>query len=195
MKSILFTIVLLFTITLCSLGQNTNQTMEDQFSDFIEGSETFKDYKVIKISDLNVFFNSIKDTISSRNILIEALSSENEILINQKEKAEQDLIKSNQEVEALNLQTTTINILGISVDKTAYKIFNSSIIFLLLALILFLFIKLKERAATTNKKIAAYNEIESKFENYKKDALDKQMKLRRELQTEKNMVEKIRNTN
>ena len=60
--------------------------------------------------------------------------------------------------------------------------------FLLIALIIGLWLKLKSDGIATKEAKRSLSLVEKEYENYKKRALDNQMKLKRELQTERNKL-------
>ncbi|HNP19006.1 MAG TPA: hypothetical protein PKL31_11265 [Fulvivirga sp.] len=184
---------LLFILLICISAHAVEATgINDQFKELKESSETFKEYKVIKINVLNDFWKSVMDSIKTKESVIAKLQSENSV-----DKANIDQLKANLEVrdatiEELQYATSHINVLGVEFGKTFYKILNFTIIGILLVFCGILIISLKERRNIAKTKISAFDKLELKFEDYKRAALDKQMKLRRELQTEINKREQKR---
>ncbi len=188
------TILLLFTVILLCFSVHIVEakSIEDQFDELKESSETFKEYKVIKIKTLNDFWKSVLDSINVKEAAIAKLQSENSV-----NKTNIDQLKANMEVrdaaiEELQYATSHINVLGVEFGKTFYQILNFTIISILLVFCGILIVSLKERRNIAKTKISAFEKLELKFEEYKRSSLDKQMKLRRELQTEINKREQKR---
>ena len=181
------------TLTLLFICQFTiAQNLQNQFTDLRDNSETFKEYKVIKLYELNKFWKGVTDTLNVNSTTITEL--QNKVARHDAEiKNLNDIIAKNKsEMIDLEFGVAHITILGLPMSKTAYQIVNFTIIITLLVLIAFLVFKYNERRSTAKEKINAYNNLEEKFAEYQKTALEKQMKLRRELQTERNKLEQIR---
>ena len=62
-STLLFALVALFTTFVFS--QENSNTLEDQFTDVIEKSNRYQDYKVVKIFKLNNLRKSVNDTIAA----------------------------------------------------------------------------------------------------------------------------------
>ncbi len=169
------------------------QTTDEQFQELKENAETFKEYKVIKIETLNSFWKSISDSLNAKNATINQLSKKITLQQNEVDGIQNSMLQMKQQLSDLEHDATHINIIGFSLDKVGFQVFNFLFIAGLLAIIGLSAFTLKDRQKVANEKIRAYNGLESEFEEYKKDALEKQMKLRRELQTERNKLEQIQN--
>jgi large-conductance mechanosensitive channel len=188
--SILIPILLLFNIGLSA----SPNPIDDQFKALNESSETFKEYKVIKISAINNFWKSVMDSIYAKEAMIASLKTENT-----SNKVKIDQLKANigvkeASIEELQYATTHISLFGINFGKVFYQIINFIIIGVLLVFSFILIINLNERRSIAKTKIDDFAKLEIQFEEYKKDALNKQMKLRRELQTERNKLEQKKST-
>ena len=95
-------------------------------------------------------------------------------------------------IDEKEFDTTHINVLGIAWSKETYKVFNFVAIIALILLVGFLFFQFKnsQRIAVAKKK--DFTKLSEEYEEYKRTALEKQMKLRRELQTERNRINDLR---
>ena len=184
----------LFTILFLLVGQLNAQQLNQQFSDLMDNTETFKDYKVIKIEELNKFWEIVRDTTTLNKAKIDELRTLNESLLSNAENDQQTIESKHQEIEILKSQISNINVFGISVEKTFFKIVVFSTIGALILILAFSFVKLKERMSIANTRIQDYDLLEREYEAFKKEALEKQMKLRRELQTERNRQDEKRST-
>lgn len=183
----------LIAFALLSLSQITfAQNLQDQFTDLRDNSETFKEYKVIKIYELNRFWKGVADTLKTNNATISELQKKIASHDDEIKKLSNTIAECKANILDLQFGVEHLTIFGLPIGKTAYQVLNFSIIVTLLVLIAFLFFKYNERRSTAREKINAFNNLEEKFADYQKTALEKQMKLRRELQTERNKLEQIR---
>lgn len=187
---------LFFTLAFLALSHfSYTQKLQDQFTDLRDNSETFKEYKVIKLSELNKFWRGVNDSLknnSSKIAELQSTISTHEAEIN---KLNGQIEESKANMQDLEFGVEHITIFGLSISKTAYQVVNFTVIITLLILIAFLFFKYNERRSTAKEKVNAFNNLEAKFAEYQKSALEKQMKLRRELQTERNKLEQKRSIN
>lgn len=182
-------------VIFCLLGSVAQaQTLNEQFNELKDNSETFKSYKVIKETELNSFWNTVMDSVSIKEESIAASSA----TIERQEKEVAELKATIQEKDQLleekEYAGTHIEVLGIDFSKEGYKMFNLILISLLILTMAVLIYKFKDNNKIARKKSNDYNRLESEFEEYKRNALEKQMKLRRDLQTAQNRLEEIRST-
>lgn len=165
-----------------------NQTLNEQFRILIQDSETYNEYKVIKQDKLNAFNNVIGDSVDAftksreeANAKIRTqkatIESLNEII------SEKDETISSGEEEKSNL-----SVLGVQFDKQTYAIISLIMPFLLIVVIVSLLVKMKNNITDTKEAKKSLISVEKEFDEYKKRALDTQMKLKRELQTERNKL-------
>lgn len=170
------------------------QTLNEQFNELKESSETFKSYKVIKETELNAFWKAVMDSVGIKEQKISEASTR----IQQQEKEianlKSTIEQKDQLLEEKEYAGTHISVLGIDFSKDAYKMFNLIIISILILSMAVLAYKFKDNNKTARKKSNDFNRLELEFEEYKRNALEKQMKLRRDLQTARNRLEEMRST-
>lgn len=182
---------ILFTIALFSFGATFSQSVDKQYDSLINKSETFKDYKVIKITELNSFWKNVMDSVNNQKQTIAELKME---VDNQNKKiatqsSEIETLKNR--ITELEGQTSSIEVIGIDTDKTVFKVVVLAFSTALIAIIGFLLFQLKDKLTLAKTKVKDYQSLEIKYEEFRKSALEKQMKLRRDLQTERNRLEEI----
>lgn len=170
------------------------QTLDEQFNEMKSNAYTYKEYKNVKEVTLNEFWNVVRDSLDTKEKKIVSAQS----TINAQEEKINELNSTIGEqkstIDEKEFDTEHINVLGIDMGKESYKMFNTiAIVFLLvLAGLLFYQYNHSKKFATAKKK--DYEKLSGDFEEYKRNALEKQMKLRRELQTERNKIDEIRST-
>ncbi|NOS55253.1 MAG: hypothetical protein HOP37_03245 [Cyclobacteriaceae bacterium] len=163
-------------------------TLQDRFALMKTSSQTFQDYKVIKEIVLNGVWKISQDSV---NRLKGALATQR-ASISQLEKSlsdERSLIeKVRTSQQGLEYDSTHISILGLSFGKT---LFVSGVFIVLLGMLLLLGgllakVRLISSEAKETKDLLNFSTHE--LEEYKKKSLEKQAKLSRELQTERNRI-------
>lgn len=170
------------------------QNLNEQFKQLKDNSETFKSYKVIKETELNAFWKTVQDSVGNKEQRLS--DAQNLIDVQKKELAElRGVIKEKDEQLAEKEHAGThITVMGIDFLKDSYILINVVIISLLLIAMAILLYKFKDNNRIARKKTNDYERLDNEFENYKRNALEKQMKLRRDLQTAKNRLDEIRST-
>lgn len=166
--------------------EQKNNTIDTQFSDLIENSNTYQTYKVIKISELGVLQRNIRDSISTLKTTITQSES---IISDQNNKIDSithQIEGLNIELEQTQKKVENINFLGISTQKSSYNFIMWSIIIALLLVSSILFISFKKRHNDTKDAREKLAETESELESLRKRSLEREQKVRRELQDEIN---------
>lgn len=161
-------------------------TIENQFTKAYRLSNTWQDYKMIKRSYFVSFQKSILDSVTGlkKNIATKQ----------QKINEQQTTITSlNERISSLNGNLSTaiskennIFLFGIPMSKASYNILLWSIIAGLIAGLAFFVYKFKSSNLLTREAKDSLAEIELEFEQHRKKAIEKEQKLRRQLQDEIN---------
>jgi VIT1/CCC1 family predicted Fe2+/Mn2+ transporter len=162
--------------------------LQERYQVMKAGSQTYESYKVIRENILDGFWkitlDSVKDikkTLAASNAEITSLKIEIQSL--------KDSIKTQQaSVEDILFDSTHINVLGIPFSKSVFIVIVASIIGALIFLVATVFARMKYLNSLANEKALIATSITNEFEEYKKKALDKQTKLSRELQNERNRI-------
>lgn len=186
-KKILILCSLFIGISFTGISQEESEnTIDSQITDLIEKSNTYQSYKVIEISNLRTLQRNIKDSISSLKTTIAdsksiILEQNNKIdsITHQIEKLNRDLAQTQEKVE-------NINFLGIPTQKSSYNSIMWSIIIVLLLISSVLFFRFKKSHGDTKDAREKLEETEVELENLRKRSLEREQKVRRQLQDEIN---------
>lgn len=197
MKYSSFAITLLLCIFLSNYAISQEekegpQTLREQFREMLDKSETYTEYKVVKRTSLSAYSRSVQDSISAFRNEISALKnqvSDQKSQINQLSKQIDDLKSQLDKSESLR---ESISFLGINFNKATYHIFVWVIIGGLAGFGVFAYSSFVRSNKVTAKSKKEIKEIELEYEEHKKRSHEKQIKMGRELQTERNNVEELR---
>ena len=167
-------------------------TLREQFVFLKEESNTYKDKKIIRETELNRFWTNVRDSLVQVHQQL-ALTKNN---INT-QKAEIDTLNARLEsqremVEESEHASTHISVMGIDVLKSNFLSFfwiTASVLTLLLLGALYQYRNSKMVTSKTQYNLRA---IQRELEDFRKKSLEKERKLRRELQTERNRVEELK---
>jgi hypothetical protein len=149
-------------------------------------AQTYQDFKVIKENALDGFWKITKDSIRrSKDDLMAARSKiiqlENDV------KMSQDSLKHRElSVSGIVFDSQHINVLGIPFTKSAFLTMITIVLVILGLLLLVLSGTLKLTRSSLRERSDVVDSIQREFEEYKRKALDKETKILRQLQDERN---------
>ncbi len=166
-------------------------TISSQFEFLVKRSNNWRDergqsYEVIKKN----WIEKIKShTLDSLKAVHKNLAETKQVVTNQTKEIKQlKSSLSNTETDLLNTnkEKDSMSVLGIQVSKTGYNGLMWSIIGGLLAFLLFFVYKFKNSNTITKEARLKLAETEEEFEEHRKTALEREQKVRRQLQDEIN---------
>ncbi|WP_018479244.1 hypothetical protein [Pontibacter roseus] len=181
-------------------------SLSGQFNELKTKSNSYnegnREYKVVNVSLLNSFWQSVQATIKqTEQKQIKDLNAAREDLaaartkIEEQEKQLAALKQDNAEKEAAVQQSedavNNLSVLGLNVHKQVYVIINTAIIALLLIVLGIVFTQYKSSKKVTDEKKKEYEDIDREYNDYKKNARERELKIKRELQTEMNLVAEL----
>ena len=183
-------------LSVSSFSQQASDTLSipEQFDRIYRISTSYQEYKVIK----KTRFQQLKQHVSdSLNTLKKEVENKDALILSQK-----DSIKDIKEIastfEADYRQTLTrthsINFLGIEVAKSTYNLVVWSAIGVLVIFLLYFIYKFRNSNIVTTQAKSDLQELEEEFAVHKKKSLEREQKLRRQLQDEINKQRGVLNT-
>ncbi|MDN3618737.1 MULTISPECIES: hypothetical protein [Polaribacter] len=187
MKSLLITL-LIFTATISFSQETVEETnsIENQFDKIYRVSTTYQSYKVISKDSYQSLKSNVLDSLKSSKMII----SKKDILLNaEKENIEKNKIllsKTKLDLEASLIKENSISVAGLQLSKVTYNLILWSIVIILLLALSYFIFKFTRSNVLTREAKDNLAEIEEEFEKHRKNTLDKEQKLRRQLQDEIN---------
>ena len=169
-----------------------NATLTERFQIMKSKSETFNEYKVIKVNVLDGVWKVVMDSIKARKVQLHESAVTISRLEGELKNTQEALQQKEASLKDLAYASTHISVLGIDVDK---NVFLGIVAVITLALILMLggiTGKLRLMYSSVREKIDLVNTTLCELEEYKRKSLDKQTKLSRELQNERNKLMELR---
>ncbi|SDI19903.1 tRNA (guanine-N1)-methyltransferase [Winogradskyella thalassocola] len=161
-------------------------TIDNQFEFVIRRSNSWQDYKTVK----KTWLYALKaHTLDSLKAVHKDLVDTQAIVKKQAgeiESLKSSLSNTESTLNATNDEKDNISLFGIQTNKASYKILMWSIIGGLLVLLLFFIYKFKGSNSATREAKHKLEEVESEFEEHRRNALEREQKVRRQLQDELN---------
>lgn len=190
----LLLVTLLLTVSI-SFGQTVKKftdtgSVSNQFDNLIKNSNKYQEYKVVKTTWLYKLKANVTDSIS---VSEKEITSANKLVNSQKKSI--DSLKlaihtSEASIQNLNNEIQSISLFGLQINKSAFKTLMFSIILILMVLLVFFFSKFKQSNSITTQTKLNLKELDEEFESHRKKALEREQKVRRQLQDELNKQKK-----
>lgn len=161
-------------------------SIDSQMEYVIEESNNYQQYKVIEEKWIRKLRSHVKDTLSAmrneRNQLKDELNARAEKIkaLNLDLKSTHDTLANTRKAQ------NEMAFVGVPLEKSSYRITMWSIIaVLVIALLIFVF-RFNRSNATTRQSRETLANVQDEFDDHRKRALEREQKLRRELQDELN---------
>ena len=163
-----------------------NGTIESQFDYLYRKSSSYQEYKVVK----QTFYYKIKNNVlDSLKVLKNELASTKQLVETQNIEVNElkgALKTTNDNLTNVTQEKDNIKLLGIPLTKSSYNTILWSIITGLVLFLLFFMYRFKNSNSVTKQANKSLAEIEEEFFAFKTIALEREQKVRRELQDEIN---------
>ncbi|HEY8935478.1 MAG TPA: hypothetical protein VIM65_09675 [Cyclobacteriaceae bacterium] len=193
-------IILFFhLITISAIAQPSTEalkaqdlTLKDRYVLMKTKSQTYQDYKVIKETVLDGVWKITIDSLHAKNNALADTKKNVLKLKNQVIAAKNETAKTKESVAEILFDSTHINVLGINFNKRVFISTAGIIIAGLIVLLGVLLGRLRWMQSSSKEKVESLDRLTKEFDDFKHKALDKQMKLSRELQNERNKLQDMR---
>ncbi|WP_194768534.1 tRNA (guanine-N1)-methyltransferase [Tamlana sp. I1] len=202
MKLIKSTLLIVFTclISLHSFSQTddidedklslNSGTIDSQFEFVIRRSNKYQDYKVVK---KNWLYTLKAHTLDSLNAVHKDLLETQAVVKNQNQEIldlKESLSNTQMDLDKTNTEKDNMALFGLQMGKANYNVLMWSIIGILIAFLAFFIYKFNNSNAVTKEAKQNLAEIEEEFEEHRRSALEREQKVRRQLQDELNRQKK-----
>jgi hypothetical protein len=175
--------------------QGEELTLRERFTIMKSKSQSYGNYKVIKESVLDGVWKITQDTIAGKNTAIKTANTNINNLKSQLSAAEKTLTAKEQSMAEILHSSTHINVIGIDLPKGAFISIAVITVAALLGLLGLIIARMKLQSKSLAERNLAVSALTHEFDEYKHRAMDRQTKLSRELQDERNKLQAmIRNS-
>jgi hypothetical protein len=155
-------------------------------------TQNYNDYKVIKETVLDSFWKIVRDSVAAKETALKARQQDIAKLTAGLKETQTTLKGKEDSMAEVVHASTHITVLGIDFSKSVF-ISTVVIIMAILLIALGLFAaRLKLMFQSIKERSDAFNTLSAEYEEYKRKAMEKQTKLSRELQNERNRLSEMR---
>lgn len=181
-----FVLVSVFQMNAQTDSLKTETPIQDEFSALIQESNNYQGYKVVDYDKLIELRNTTRNYISElkEEIIVHknTVDQQNDEI----EKLKSELASTQEDLTRVSEEKDALMFLGMPFSKGGYKTMMWGIVAALLALLLIIFFRYKSSHAATKDARQKLQETEKEFDTYRTKALEKEQRLGRMLQDERN---------
>lgn len=191
MKSILsvaFILVVssLFAQPAVNVIEDKTLTLQERYEAMKAGSQTYENYKVIKGVILDSFWKINIDSINKQHAQVRFANRRIDSLHNELKIIQKELVDQKASLEEIVYDSNHISVIGIPFSKGTFLVLVATLLSGLLVFLGIIMGRMKILNSGMNEKSLIAHTITQEFEEYKRKALERQTKLSRELQNERN---------
>lgn len=170
----------------------TDPTLTGQYQFMLAKSRTINSFKLVNPYRLSQFFQNVKDTLRIERNNLNVANKKIKSLQNGISGLKSEISGTQTSLAANNAKMDEIVVLGVSFSKSNYNLIVWTIIIVLALLLAFVYIRSAKKVHEAKYRSNLYEEISQEFQSYKTKANDKEKKLARELQDERNKLEDLK---
>ena len=181
-------ILLVATLALTStvFAQGNIKTITTQFSTLFNKSSNYQNFKIVDKQSLLDLQQNVEDSLrqyKTKEVANQALIEQHK---QELDTATQKLATAEQELKASLAKEDHFDFLGIHADKNVIQTTILAIFAFLLVLVALFYFRFKKGHVDTKDAIKKLKDTDEEFEEFRKSSLEREQKIRRQLQDEIN---------
>lgn len=169
-------------------------TLQERFLILRDKSESYSEYKVIRTYVLDGMWKITMDSLRAERAALREAQANIKKLQDEIAAVNATMKSKDEAVAQMEHDSSHISVLGIDFLKSVFLSTVGIIILGLMVLVGLLVARVKWVQSSMREKIENADALSHEFEEYKRNALEKQMKLSRELQDERNKLHDLRSS-
>ncbi len=174
--------------------KNTDRSLNGQYKFLLSRTRTSPEgYKLVNPSRMNLLWKNVNDTLRKERVEKKAVQQK---LTDQEKTITYLKTEISSKEASINNNTNKLNeiiFLGISFNKGTYNVIVWSIIVLLTIALIVVFATSGKKILEAKHRIQLYDEISEEYQTFKSKTVEKERKLARELQDERNKLDELLN--
>lgn len=173
--------------------QVTDYSLKGQYQALVYRSKSYYGAKLITPARLAAYYRSVTDSIKKERALGKSLQSKLKAQSVTIDTLNAQIKSSEGALASSNSRLDDINFLGMSFSKSTYNTLVWSLILILALALTFVIIRSGKNIHEARHRTELYEDISKEYQAYKTKANDKEKKLARELQDERNKLDEYKN--
>jgi len=167
-------------------------SVDERYKIMKDKSQTFKDYKVIKEYVLDGFWKITLDTLANKQKSLDEAKVQITELRRKLGISDSAYVAKENSMEDLVFAGSHITVIGIPFNKGAFITIVGITLLGLLLMVILIAARLKMLNSSVKERNDTVSAISREYEEYKHKAMEKQIKLSRELQDERNKLQDMK---
>lgn len=193
LKNLSWFVICFFTVTsfMAQENQALSTAINNQFNTILEKSESYRDLKIVKKQliqtlklDVLTSISKIENDLLNSKEVLNQKSDEISILKNK-------LNKTSALLTSYTNKGPIITFLGIEFNKSFFNSFLSFILLASIVAVAFFFFQFKKMNLATKHSKSVLKDLEEEYQSYKRNAIEREQKISRQLQDELNKQKKM----
>lgn len=172
--------------------ENKPHSLAERYYLMKTNSESYQDYRVIKEYIMDAVWKYAMDSLLKKTNQLAEVNSKIKSLEADVARVQSNLQAKETSMNEVVFASTHINVLGRDFSKIGFIVISAVTAGVLLFFIFFLLARLKIMQMFVAESKVVVASITHEFNEYKRNALDKEIKLSRELQTERNKLMELK---
>jgi preprotein translocase subunit SecF len=194
-KLFLSYLLFIFVAAPFAYAQEENSTgpksLEMQFEEMINNSETFQQFKVIPIVKMNSFKTVLSDTLINYQLIIDNIEKKRNTVAMQNDSLVKNVDNLASELTETRKLVDGIQLFGATVTKTTYNVVLWGIVIGLLIILIVLYLAFFNANRVAKQAKNDKLRVDDELEDLRKTGNEKQVKVKRELQTALNKIDDL----
>ncbi|WP_025124178.1 hypothetical protein [Myroides odoratimimus] len=178
--------VALIAISLASFAQERTNTIDNQFNTLLNESTNWQKSKIVKVEKLHQLQKNVNDSLTKLHLTI---ANNKDASLEHKESVESLTSQLQITRDSLSTSLTTtknIEVLGISSEKSTFLTIIWAIIGILIIVLGIIYYRFKRSFSEIREVNRKLSETEEELEELRKSSLEREQRIRRQLQDEIN---------
>lgn len=200
MKKSFFISLSLAGILLCGAINQTNaqdttkvanQTLNMQYTEMLRKSRNMDGYKLVNPNRLSTFWKSTADTLKKERRGLAEARAKVATLSASLENLKSTLSSSEQELAESTTKVNQVSFLGFPMEKGTYNLVMWGTVIVLAIALTICIIQSTRARMEARYRVKLFEELSTEFQTYKVKANEREKKLARELQDERNKLDEL----
>ena len=184
-------VLLIICISANSWAQQPGSSLAQQFNEVVTKASSYQGHKEIKDVKLQALWRNVTDSLQREKQFLN--ESKAKIVQNSQSIAglKAELKQQKESLAEARSAVDEVSLVGIAVNKSTYNVLMWGLVFLLSGALAFAFWKAKSSVNEAAYRRGLFNDLSAEFQEHKVKAIEKEKKLARELQTERNRIAEL----
>jgi len=199
MKKILLPIIAILLISISAQAQlkadtsKIDPTLSGQYQLMLSKSKTLNGYKLVNPSRLSLFWKNVRDSLAVNQKQLVVTRKKIQDQAKEISKLNKQITGTESSLANSNAKLNEISFLGIGFTKSNYNLIVWGLIITLAIALAIIILRSAKHIHEAKYRSTLYEEISQEYQNYKTKANEKEKKLARELQDERNKLDEFKN--